>query len=116
MSNSYTIHKQNQLNESLIGAVAKYNYQEIVSLLSSGADPNYTQYKDEDEPMGYIQPTTPLRMVLFRISDCMLEDEHLRIYKKITELLLKHGADCEHAIPIITSWYEYLPKGLQFRR
>ena len=53
------------INDQLLDAVASHDVKLVSLLLEKGADPNYRAFEDEDEPNGYIQPTTPLRTVMF---------------------------------------------------
>lgn len=43
----------------------------------------------EDDP---IQPTTPLKMAVFRMSDCMLDETQRLVLLEISRALLRHGA------------------------
>jgi ankyrin repeat protein len=94
-----------ELNDLLMDAVAYHDVEAVRDLLGRGADPNFRTFKDEDEPDGFIQPTTPLRMVMFRISDSLLEDAELREFLKIAQLLLDHGADPGPAMEIAEDRY-----------
>ena len=101
---------EQNINDQLMDAVAFYNVKAVQDCLEKGADPNYTLHTDEEEPDGYIQPTTPLRLVMFRISDCLLEDEHLKLFAEIATILLRHGADPKPAMKIAESRYgKYYP-------
>ena len=101
----------NNLNEELMEAVTYFKTDKVKECLERGADPNYCRFRDEDGPNGLIQPTTPLRMVLFRISDCDLNDDNLKEYVKITKMLLDSGANSGPAIEISESRYgEYKPE------
>ena len=81
-------------------AIASCNLKTVQDCLEKGADPNYTRFRDEEEPNGYIQPTTPLRLVMFCISDALLEDIHLKQLAEIAKLLLRYGADPKPAMQI----------------
>jgi hypothetical protein len=63
------------------------------------------RFRDEDEPNGYIQPTTPLRLVMFAISDCMLDDDGLKQFAEIATLLVRRGADPQPAMAIAEDRY-----------
>ena len=94
------------LNEELMEAVTFFKADKVKKCLEKGADPNYCRFKDEDEPNGLIQPTTPLRMVMFRISDCDLHEvDDLKEYVKITNILLDYGADPKPAVEIAEDRY-----------
>ena len=99
-----TTEEQNK-NDALMDAVAFYDVKAVKDCLESGADPNYTRFRDEDEPDGYIQPTAPLRLVMFRISDSILEDDSPKKFAEIAKILLDHGADPKPAMKIGESRY-----------
>ncbi len=92
-------------NEALMDAVSYHDLKAVEYCLEIGANPNYTHYKDEEEPNGYIQPTTPLRLVMFCISDNLLEEEDLRQFAEIASILIKHGADPKPAMQMAESRY-----------
>jgi hypothetical protein len=91
------------LDEQLMDAVSAVNLNGVRSALERGANPNFCRLRDEDEPDGYIQPTTPLRLVMFRISDCCLSDEELVRFAEIARVLLAAGADPLPAM-VIAEW------------
>ncbi len=96
--------KKQDNNEELMDAVSSFNVEAVKDCLEHGADPNY--YVEVDEAYeSKNQPTTPLRMVMFRISDNMLEDEDLRKFAEIAQLLLDYGADPKPAMQIAESRY-----------
>lgn len=88
------------LSEKLMKAIGKHDLGAVQKYLGKGADPNYRRFKDEDEPNGYIQPTTPLRLVMFCISDSLLTQDGLDQHRGIAELLLSYGADPHPAMEI----------------
>jgi hypothetical protein len=90
-------------NEDLINAIESNNVQAVRDCLEKGADPNYTRHWDESEAAG--QPTTPLRLVMFCISDALLEDIHLKNFAEIATLLLSYGADPKPAMEIAEHRY-----------
>ncbi|MFI5203334.1 MAG: hypothetical protein ACHQF2_02470 [Flavobacteriales bacterium] len=92
--------EQQNPNETLMNAIESRDIKTILLCLENGADVNYTRHKDEDEPNGSMQPTTPLRLVMFCISDCLLEDDHLKQFAEIANLLLQHGADPKPAMQL----------------
>jgi hypothetical protein len=92
--NERSIHKQ------LMDAVSFYQVEKVKELLEAGADPNFYYDLPEYKVSPKHQPTTPLRLVVFRISDSLLEDEHLEKFKVIAKLLLKHGADPKAAMEL----------------
>lgn len=113
------VHPQEGPQEELFEAVSNFDVRRVQELLRSGADPNCPRQavarndrvrlvsgtcsarwvklftRDgtplPDEEPG--QPTTPLKLVVFRISDCMLGVAELAAFKLVAELLLAAGAD-----------------------
>jgi hypothetical protein len=83
---------QELLNKALMQAVSDCNVFATQQWLILGADPNYTLFRDSEEPNGYIQPTTPLRLVLFRASDSMLNESQLHALVEIASVLIEKGA------------------------
>ena len=61
--------------------------------------------RDEKNPEPFYQPDKPLKLVMFRISDCLLTDEKIQSFKTIAELLLANGADPISAMQIAESRY-----------
>ena len=84
----------------LIEAVCNHDVALVEKYLQEGEDPNY-----DEEPDAPVQPRSPLRMVVFRISDCLLEDRDLYDFLKITKLLLQYGAEATSAKMIIEFRY-----------
>jgi len=96
--------KEQNKNEDLMDAVSCFNVKAVKNCLEDSADPNYKRIYRE-EYSACIQPDTPLRLVMFRISDCMLEDSDLRKFAEIAEILLSYGADPKPAMQIAESRY-----------
>jgi hypothetical protein len=82
------------LDEALMQAVERFDVEKVHACLRAGANPNYVYEWDGDNTH---QPTTPLRMVVFRISDNFLEDEDLNEFAEIAKLLIQYGAEVEPA-------------------
>ncbi|MCP4459178.1 MAG: hypothetical protein GY816_14325 [Cytophagales bacterium] len=102
-----------EINDSLMEAVSNYNLEAVKECLEAGADPNYTKEWDGDYSSAIHQPTTPLRMVMFRISDNLLEDEDLIQFGKIATLLLQKGPNLKPALEIAESRYgKHKPNGV----
>ena len=113
------VHPQEGPQEELFEAVSNFDVSRVQELLRSGADPNCPRQavarndrvrlvsgacsarlvklftRDgtplPDEEPG--QPTTPLKLVVFRISDCLLGVAELAAFKLVAEVLLTAGAD-----------------------
>jgi len=86
------------MSESLMEAVERNDVEAVRECLARGADPNYARVLDGYEPDHGHQPTTPLRLVMFRISDSLLDDRGLEQLAAIARLLLQHGADPKPAM------------------
>ena len=98
-------------HEALMDAVSSFDLEGVERCLAAGADPNFELSGGADGPADSAQPTTPLRMVVFRISDCDLDDGALRTFAKIAALLLRHGADPAPALKMAESRYGPYPAG-----
>jgi hypothetical protein len=102
------------LNEALMEAVAYHRVAEVKKLLENGADPNYYRITSENETSELHQPNTPLRLILFCISDNLLEEADLKEHAENTKLLLQYGADPKPAIALAESRYgKYDPEQYQ---
>src|SRR5688500_1796568 len=95
--------QQPNINELLMDAVAYCEVQKVKECLEKGADPNY--YRPIPGYDDYMQPTTPLRLLMFRLSDSLLEDHHFVQLAEIAKLLLKYGADPKPAMEIAEHRY-----------
>ena len=98
------------INERLMEAVGRHDVDGVRELLLAGADANHVRLvlmsaDATNTPSQVHQPTTPLKLVMFAISDCLLGDEELRSFAKITHLLLQHGAAPAPAMVIAESRY-----------
>lgn len=89
---------QSDKNEALMEAVSFHNVKAVQAWLEKGADPNYIKVYETEYPQN--QPTTPLRMVMFCISDNLLEEDDLKQFAEVATLLLQHGADPEPAMQL----------------
>jgi hypothetical protein len=109
----YSNNQKYSIDKQLYDAVAEYNVEEVRRLLNEGANPNYTRqnnvydlisnkyvytylFDGTEEPeydLENMQPTTPLKLVVFRISDCMLECKDIQDFAIIAKLLIDAGAD-----------------------
>ena len=100
--------------ELLMKAVSEHDLDRTKQLLLEGADPNYIRQKhivSNSTTRGLFnadgtpepeyddgQPTTPLKMVVFCISDCMLHEDDHHVFEMISEALIQAGADVNLAI------------------
>lgn len=96
---------QRDLNEQLMEAVKYHRVAEVERLLEQGADPDYDSYAGRSAAERDGQPYTPLRIVMFCISDSLLEDEHLAQHAETAKLLLKYGADPKPAMELAEQRY-----------
>jgi hypothetical protein len=108
------------LNEELTEAVGEGDVERVRALLQQGANANYVRQLSvrhygsqapifraafsadgtaipEDDPE-CVQPTTPLKLVGFRVSDCMLTEAQLWQFKDIADMLISHGAQARLAL------------------
>ena len=92
-------------NKELVDAVSDFNVSAVKDCLGNGADPNYNIELPGGVSDGIIQPSTPLKLVMFRISDCLLDDSDLKQFLEITKILLSYGADPKPAMEIAESRY-----------
>lgn len=83
--------KNDELNEALMRAIELRYVGSVKELLNAGANANYVRAEPSEESS--LQPTTPLRLVVFCISDALLQDIDIKQFEQIAKLLLEHGAD-----------------------
>ena len=88
--------------DRLINAVAAIDVTTVSSLLSQGADPNGIRSPGGED---IIQPDRPLKMVVFRLSDCLLDESGWEGLATIAKMLLEYGADPVPAMQIAESRY-----------
>ena len=93
------------LEDKLLHAVSSFDVEEVVSCLEKGVDPNCQFHFDIVVAGAKYQPSTPLRMVVFRISDNSLIDDDLRKFAKIARLLINKGADPAPAMELAETRY-----------
>ena len=77
----------------LLFAISNLDLVEVRALLSSGADPNELTPQSAGGDEDPSQPDRPLKMVLFRVSDCMLSAAQHVVLTSIAIVLIKYGAD-----------------------
>ena len=103
------------LNKELRIAIEQNDVDAVQKCLQLGADPNYFTDFSEFGTDNTGQPTTPLSLVVFCISNSFLQDDDLKQFAEIAKLLLKHGADPKPAMELAEFRYgKYDPdlKGL----
>ena len=114
------------IDEQLTIAVANADepVDKVRELLAQGANPNYVRrryvrdhnfglslaYHADGSSMPEIdeecfQPTTPLKLVGFRISDCMLTEADLWRFKEVADVLIEYRADAKPALKIMENRY-----------
>lgn len=100
------------LNDQLLDAVTYHRAAEVKRLLEQGADPNYTAYAKEWQENRDAQPWSPLRMVVFCISDNLLEEKDLEEFREVARLLIQYGASTGPAMQLAEKRYgKYSPAG-----
>jgi hypothetical protein len=100
--------KRWRIDQRLYDAVSVFDLKQVKKLLALGANPNYKIPRAEyaDCMASYAdQPYTALRLVVFRISDSMLETEDLAIFVDIAKLLLQNGANARSAMQLMEIRY-----------
>ena len=75
---------------TLSNAVCNIDIEKVKLLVSSGVDVNAYRSGQPEESS---QPDTPLKMVVFRLSDCLLYDSQRKILADIASILIDNGAD-----------------------
>ena len=91
---------QSNINQDLIKAIKEHDVVNVRRCLQHGADPNYTWIigPNDNLDLSSLQPNTPLSLLIFLISNNLLNDEDLAQYYKITKILLENNADPEPAM------------------
>jgi len=80
------------LDEKLWEAISTRDLEGVQTCLREGANPNYS-IADSEHIVGIEhQPYSPLRLVVFCLSDCELNGEDLQKHYSIAKLLLLCGA------------------------
>ena len=109
------------LNVELYDNIANLNYQKVIELLNNGADPNYIRQEfmnindmlrplynhdaTEKSERDQTQPNTPIKLCVFRFSDCLLNDNDRMTLIDIANILITHGADTRSAFQYFISRY-----------
>lgn len=93
------------LNDQLVDAVTYHRVDDVKRLLEKGANPNYETFIGMAESERKNQPYTPLRLVMFCISDCDLSDDGLIDFAEIARMLIQHGAETKPAMELAESRY-----------
>ncbi len=95
------------IDQDLIKAITEHNVVNVRKCLQNGADPNYTWTfgSDSNLDLSSLQPITPLSLVIFRIADCLLNEEDLSQYYEITKILLENNANPEPAMLLAIQRY-----------
>jgi hypothetical protein len=81
----------------LCAAVAAIELAQVTTLLESGYDANGIRAPGGEESF---QPDQPLKMVMFRLSDCYIDTEQEATFAEIAKVLLRYGADPKPAMHI----------------
>jgi hypothetical protein len=98
---------KSDINQELIKAITEHNVENVRSCLQNGADPNYTWTHNQESNLGLstLQPTTPLRLLIFAISDCLLSEGDLTQHYEIAKILLENNAHPEPAMMLAIQRY-----------
>ena len=102
-------------NQRLRDAITNRNVQETERLLKLGADPNFALPESEYEGMAdyKYQPYSPLRCVIFIISDATIGEAELVKDLEAATLLLNYGADAKLALELAEFRYGSLDGNLE---
>ena len=78
---------QSDINLELVKAISEHNAANVQRCLHEGADPNYTWTHDAESGLdsSFLQPTTPLSLLVFLISDSLLSEEDLSEFYEIAD-------------------------------
>ena len=82
---------------ALCAAVSAIDLERVVTLLGRGHNANGVRAPGNEESH---QPDRPLKMVMFRLSDCFLTAEQEVALAEIATILLRYGADPQPAMEI----------------
>lgn len=93
------------MDDELMQAVSRHDLPLVLQCLNKGANPNHRVEPGRTVDHGISQPDSPLRMVIFCISDCMLDDHALAQFGRIASLLLERGADPTPAMELAEARY-----------
>jgi hypothetical protein len=107
--------------KELYESVGRLDLRRVTQLLETGADPNYVRQdtfydgskwckwynhdgseKPDTDPN---QPTTPLRLCVFKYSDCLLSEVDRLTLIQIAERLIMYGANKHDARELFVSRY-----------
>ena len=91
--------------QALLDAVCYHKVGRVRELLGEGVDPNHAVIINGGADC--VQPTTPLCMVVFCISDCLLTDKDQMEFKDIAKLLVQAGAETGDALKMAEERYRY---------
>ncbi len=98
---------EKNIQEYLEKGISNFDVGQVQKAIEEGADVNNKQPRTLYKGVAAYkyQPYSPLRLVVFRISDSDLSDEDLEKYIQITQLLLQAGADAGAAMKLATIRY-----------
>lgn len=94
-----------ELNERLEEAVTYFDVERVRQALVDGANPNFVIELPAFADRDLDQPDTPLKLVMFRISDASIGDAELIAFAEIARILIDHGADPLPAMAIAKARY-----------
>lgn len=93
------------LNEIMMDAVAAGDTARLRECLANGADANYQRALASGERSDILQPRSPITLLMFRISDSMLDDHDLARFVEVAKVLIESGADPEPGMRIARERY-----------
>lgn len=95
------------INQGLVEAITEHDVESVQRCIQHGANPNYTWTNSPGltSDSSFLQPTTPLSLLIFLISNCLLSEDDLSDFHAIAEILLENNADPEPAIHLAKQRY-----------
>ncbi len=98
---------KSDVNRDLVKAISEHDVSNVQVCLQNGADPNFTWTNSlgSDLDSSILQPTTPLSLLFFSISNCLLDEDDLSEFYRIAEILLENNANPEPAMQLAIQRY-----------
>ena len=98
---------KSDIDRDLVKAISEHDVVNVQTCLQNGANPNYTwsNSSGSDLDSSIFQPTTPLSLLIFSISNCLLSEDDLSEFYQIAEILLENNANPEPAMQLAIKRY-----------